>query len=267
MAGKAFNRWQAAGTHFLISLLIAAAALTVILGMWFPGALFEAAGGLGLLYLLVGVDVVLGPLLTLLVFKSGKPGMKFDFAVIGTLQLAALIYGFSTVEQARPAFVVFVLDRFEMVAAVDLAPEELAAAKYPEFRSAPWTGPKLVAADMPTDNAERQKLVRLALTGADLQHFPKYYVPYAERSKEVLAKAMTIAKLRATEPANAPAVDAWLASSGTKEDAVRALLLRTRFAWLVVLVDPRTAQPAQPSPRAPGTRFAEISSTAGAARS
>jgi hypothetical protein len=24
---------------------------------------------------------------------------------------------------------------------------------------------------------------------------------------------------------------------------VRALLLRTRFAWLVVLVDPRTAQP------------------------
>ncbi|MND08882.1 hypothetical protein D3C83_318160 [compost metagenome] len=54
---------------------------------------------------------------------------------------------------------------------------------------------------------------------------------------------MTIARLRATEPANAPAVDAWLASSGTKEDEVRALLLRTRFAWLVVLIDPRTAQP------------------------
>ena len=243
MAGRAFSRWQAAATHLLISAAIGAAALVVILGVWFPGALFEAAGGLGLLYLLVGVDVVVGPLLTLVVFKSGKPGMKFDLAVIGVLQVAALVYGFSVVAHARPAFVVFVLDRFEMVAAVDLAPEELAAAKRAEFRSIPWTGPKLVAADMPTDRAERQKLVMLAPTGLDLQHLPKYYVPYEERTKEVLAKAMTIAKLRATEPANIAAVDAWLASSGTKEDAVRALLLRTRFAWLVVLIDPRTAQP------------------------
>jgi hypothetical protein len=96
---------------------------------------------------------------------------------------------------------------------------------------------------MPTDNAERQKLVELAISGFDLQHFPRYYVPYEERTREVLAKAMTIARLRATEPANAPAVDAWMASSGTKGDEVRALLLRTRFAWLVVLVDSRTAQP------------------------
>lgn len=243
MAGKAFNRWQAAGTHLLICAGIASVSLSVILGVWYPGALFEAAGGLGLLYLLVSVDVCVGPLLTLLVFKSGKPGMKLDLAVIGAMQLAALVYGFSVVAQARPAFVVFVLDRFEMVAAVELAPEELAAAKRPEFRSAPWTGPKLVAADMPTDDAERQKLVSLAIAGLDLQNFPRYYVPYEERTKEVLAKAMTIARLRATEPANTPAVEAWLASSGTKEDEVRALLLRTRFAWLVVLVDPRTAQP------------------------
>jgi hypothetical protein len=243
MARKAFNRWQASGAHLTISLVIAAASLVVILGLWFPGALFEAAGGLGLLYILIGVDVVLGPLLTLIVFKSGKPGMKFDLAVIGTLQIAALVYGFSVVAQARPAFVVFVLDRFEMVAAVELEPAELAAAKREEFRSIPWTGPKLAAVDMPTDQAERQKLIELAQAGIDLQHFPKYYVPYAERTKEVLAKAMTIAKLRASEPANMPAVESWLASSGTKEDEVRALLLRTRFAWLVVLLDPRTAQP------------------------
>lgn len=243
MAGRVFTRWQAAGTHLLISLLIGALSLAVILGIWFPGALFAAAGGLGLLYLLIGVDVILGPLLTLVVFKSGKPGMKFDLAVIGAVQLAALVYGFTVVAQARPAFLVFVLDRFEMVAAVELEPEELAKAKRAEFRSVPWTGPKLVAADMPADEAERQKLVELAQAGIDLQHFPKYYVPYAERAPQVLAKAMTIAKLRATEPANMPAVEDWLKSSGTKEDEVRALLLRTRFAWLVVLLDPRTAQP------------------------
>lgn len=243
MSTKAFTRWEAAGTHLVISAAIAAIAIAVILGLWFPGPLFEAAGGLGLLNLLVGVDVVLGPLLTLLVFKSGKPGMKFDLAAIGTLQLAALIYGCSVVFLARPAFMVFVKDRFELVSAVDLAAQDLAAAKYPEFRRVPWNGPKLAAADLPADPAERQKLVELATAGLDVQNFPRYYVPYGERTKEVLAKAVSVARLRAAEPSLAKAVDRYLAASGAGEDSVRCLLLRTRHAWLAVLVDPQTAQP------------------------
>jgi len=243
MSAKAFNRWQAAGTHLLICVAIAGVAIAVILGLWFPGPLFEAAGGLGLLYLLVGVDVVLGPLLTLVVFKSGKRGMKFDLAVIGTVQLAALIYGCSVVFLARPAFVAFVKDRFELVSVVDLDPAEVAKAKYPEFRSFSWTGPRLVAVDPPADPAGRQKLIELALSGVDVQSFPEYYVPYAERAPQVLAAAVSMEKFRKTEPVSARAADAWLASSGTKESDVRALLLRTRFAWVVVLIDPKTAAP------------------------
>lgn len=243
MGEKPFTRWQAAGTHLLISATIAALAITLILGVWYPGPLFEAAGGLGLLNLLVGVDVMLGPLLTLLVFRAGKPGMKFDLAVIGTVQFAALLYGCSVVFLARPAFVVFVKDRFELATVVDLAPEDLAAAKYPQFRSVPWTGPVLAAADLPTDPAERQKLIELASAGLDAHNFPRYYVPYAERAKEVLAKADTVTRLRRTDPVTAQAVDAYLASAGIREDDVRCLLLRTRFAWVAVLVDPRTAQP------------------------
>lgn len=245
MGARGFSRWQAAGLHLLISATIAASSLALILGLWFPGPLFEAAGGLGLLFLLVSVDVNAGPLLTLIVFKSGKPGLKLDLAVIGALQLSALLYGLSVVSLARPAFVVFVLDRFELVAAGDLAPEELAAARFPEFRAVPWNGPRLAAADLPADPAERQKLISLAPSGIDVQHFPRYYVPYAERTQQVLARAVPLARLRETDPETAKAVDAWLASSGTKEGDVRALLLRTRFAWIAVLVDPKTAQPLQ----------------------
>jgi len=254
MAARAFSRWRASGLHLAISAAVAAGSLALILGLWFPGPLFEAAGGLGLLYLLVGVDVVLGPLLTMIVFKPGKPGLKLDVAVIGTLQVAALAYGFSVVALVRPAFVVFVVDRFELVSAVDLKPEDLAAARYEEFRSLPWTGPRLAAADVPTDPGERQRLIQLALTGIDVQNFPRYYVPYAERTKQVLAHAVTIERLRVTDPDTARAVDAWLASSGTKPDSVRALLLRTRFAWIAVLVDPVTAQPVT---YLPGERITE----------
>jgi hypothetical protein len=243
MTKKAFSRWQAAGTHLLISIAIAAAVVALMLWVWYPRPLFEAAGGNDLLVILVAVDVVLGPLITLVVFKSGKRGMKFDLAVIGTVQLAALAYGVYVVALARPAFIVFAKDRFELAKAVELEPAELAAAKYPQFRSAPWSGPMLAAATLPQDPAERKKLIDLSLAGLDLQHFPRYWSPYAERAQEVLAKADTIARLRTTDPETAQAVDAWLASSGTKEDEVRALLLRTRFAWVAVLIHPKTAQP------------------------
>ena len=240
---KAFSRWQAAGTHLLICLAVAASVVTLMLAVWYPRPLFEAAGGNDLLFIVLAVDVSVGPLLTLIVFKSGKPGMKFDLAVIGLLQLSALVYGVHIVALARPAFIVFAKDRFELVTPAELAAEELAAAKYPQFRAPPWTGPMLAAADLPTDPAEHKKLIDLSLAGFDVQHFPRYWAPYAERAKEVLAKADTIARLRVTDPDTAKAVDAWLAASGTKEDAVRALLLRTRFAWVAVLVDPKTAQP------------------------
>lgn len=243
MSARAFSRWQAAGTHLLICIAIAAAVITLMLGVWYPEPLFEAAGGTGMLYILVGVDVILGPLLTLIVFKSGKRGMKFDLTVIGLVQIAALVYGVYIVYLARPAFMVFVKDRFELVTAVELEPDELAKAKYPQFRAPGWTGPQLAAADNPADPKERSKLLDAALAGFDLQHFPRYYVPYAERTKDVLAKAETVARLRVSEPVSARVLDAYLASSGLKEDEVRVLMMRTRFAWIVVLLDPKTAQP------------------------
>lgn len=243
MSARVFSRWQAAATHLLISVAIAAAVITLMLGLWYPGPLFEAAGGTGMLYILVGVDVILGPLLTLIVFKSGKRSLKFDLAVIGLVQIAALVYGVYIVFLARPAFIVFVKDRFELVTTVELDPIELAKAKYPQFSAPGWSGPQLAATDPPDDPQERSKLLDAALAGFDLQHFPRYYVPYAERTKQVLDKAETVARLRVSEPVSAKVVDAYLASSGVREDEVRALMMRTRFAWIVVLLDPKTALP------------------------
>lgn len=243
MSAKGFSRWQAAGTHLLISVTVAAAVIALMLGIWYPGPLFEAAGGAGMLYILVGVDVILGPLLTLIVFKSGKRGMKLDLSLIGLVQIAALVYGMHIVFLARPAFIVFVKDRFELATAAELDPAELAAAKYPQFRAPGWRGPLLAATDMPGDPQERARLLDAALAGFDLHNFPRYYVPYEERVTEVLARAQTIARLRVVEPVSTKAVDKYLASSGIREEEVRALLLRTRFAWVVVLIDPATAQP------------------------
>lgn len=55
------------------------------------------------LKVLVLVDVVLGPLLTFIVFKRGKPSLKKDLAIIIALQLAAFGYGAWVLYQARTA--------------------------------------------------------------------------------------------------------------------------------------------------------------------
>ena len=85
------SRFRASGFHFVISLLVGLVLLALCWFMWYPAPMLMAIGGHEIFLLVVGIDVVLGPLLTLVVFKSGKKTLKFDLAVIALLQIAALV--------------------------------------------------------------------------------------------------------------------------------------------------------------------------------
>src|SRR6185436_15534923 len=67
-----FNRRQAAGVHFALSVVIAATVLAALLLVWYPQPYFRLAGGAGLMIILIGVDVVMGQLMTLVVFDPSK---------------------------------------------------------------------------------------------------------------------------------------------------------------------------------------------------
>jgi hypothetical protein len=240
---RPLTRWRAAGIHLLISAGIGGAVLALMLAFWYPPPLFQAMGGIDLALILIGVDIVMGPLLTLVVFRSGKPGLRFDLAAIGVLQLAALLYGGHVISLARPAYIVFVKDQFQVATAVELEPQRLAQARYAQFRAPPWSGPELVFGDWPTQTADQQVLVNAALLGEDLQHFPKYYAPYAEGRRAILAKAQPLSRVRAMEPGTAKRIDEWLAGSGVEPQRLLYLPLRARRAWVAVLIDRVTAQP------------------------
>lgn len=243
MEQKKVTRWQASAVHLALSVAIALVFLALLLLVWYPGPLFEAAGGRDLLLILMGVDVVAGPLITLLVFRWDKPSLKFDLTVIGAVQLAALLYGAHIMYLARPAFIAFVKDQFQVAIAVDLDPADMEKAKYPQFKRPPLTGPVLAYAEAPTDVAEQQRLLKEAMAGKDLEYFPQYFVPYETRTQEVLAKSWSLSRMRAQEPQAAKVVDEYLARSGTKEADVRYLRLRAPRAWLAVLIDAKTGEP------------------------
>src|SRR5688572_1629501 len=107
------NRYRAAATHFALSVLVVGTVFLLVYFLWFPGPLFRGAGGRDLFLVLAMVDVTLGPLITLLIFRPGKRGLKFDLAVIALIQVAALAYGTHVVFEARPVWTVFLKDRFD----------------------------------------------------------------------------------------------------------------------------------------------------------
>jgi len=240
---RKISRWRASALHLLISAAVAAAVLTIMLVVWFPGPLFTAGGGNGLLEILVSVDVTIGPLITLAVYRQGKRGMKFDLAVIAVLQLSAFAYGMHIVYLARPAFIVFALDQFLVTQVVDVESGEYAKAQFPQFSHPPLGGPLLVYVEMPTDPKERTKLTLAAMVGKDVNVFPRLFKPYAEHTQDVLKAAWTLAKLREAEPASAKIVDAYMANSQLKEADVRYVRLAAREAWVAVLIDAKTAMP------------------------
>lgn len=213
------NRFQAAGIHLAISAGVAVVVLAALLLVWYPQPYFRLAGGAGLMLILIGVDVVIGPLLTLIVFDPAKKSLKLDLSVIAALQVAALVYGISVIAQARPVFVVFSGDRFTVVSANAIDPESLAAAK-PPHDTLPMRGPVIVGARMPADANEREKVALLAASGLDLPVLPRYYVAFSEVLPDLKAKARPIEELERQNPQAPGTVAAAIARSGRARESL-----------------------------------------------
>lgn len=230
------SRWKAAGIHVAISACIALVAALLIFGLWYPAPYRKAAGGDVLVLLLIGVNFVIGPLLTLIVYKAGKRGMRFDLTVIALLQVCAFFYGMSVIVQARPAFIVAAVDRFVLVSANELDTDDLAKGSKPEFRSISWTGPRLVGAQLPTDTKARDDLLFSGLAGKDIEKYPEDYVDYAKAAPDLLKHAKPIDELLRNLPDARGEVESFLRDHHIAAADVVWLPMRAPRADLTVFV-------------------------------
>ncbi|MCB1735038.1 MAG: hypothetical protein H6981_09030 [Gammaproteobacteria bacterium] len=228
------TRFQAAGIHFGISILIALIFLSLVFFVWYPQPYFSIGGGDHLLVLLIGVDITIGPLLTLLVFKAGKPGLKRDLSIIAMLQISALVLGASVITTARPAFVVFTIDRFIVVSANDITDQSWDRATGSKFNSAPWGGPVLVSVPMPEDPKARNALMIEVLSGStDMSLEPRLYVPYQDDIANVQKHLQDMNTLGASLP---EPIASRLVQEDINAEAVGWLPLvgRTRSAMMLI---------------------------------
>jgi hypothetical protein len=121
------SRKQAFLTHFSVSGIIFLMLTYLIIFHWYPDFYFMLDGGRRAIATIFFVDVVLGPGLTLLVFKQGKKGLKFDMCAILIVQLSALIWGVHNVYTERSATTVFYQGRFTCISQPDAGEIDLAA--------------------------------------------------------------------------------------------------------------------------------------------
>lgn len=103
--------------HLLLSVLVISLFLLVVTQFWYPGQLFAIENVWQGLEILIPVDAILGPVLTLVLFIPGKKNLKFDLSIIALIQIGALFYGGMLIYQQRPVVLAFVIDRFETVLA------------------------------------------------------------------------------------------------------------------------------------------------------
>jgi hypothetical protein len=182
------HKLKAALIHLSISALVVGCFLAFALTVWYPEPFFSISGLTSILLILVTVDVILGPLLTLVVFKPLKSTLKFDLAVIAMVQIAALTYGIHTIYAAHPLYVAYAGDRFTPINANEVSPDK---AKYDELKKSKLTGPTIVYVQKPTDPAEMSRVTMEVLSGKpDLDARPEYYEPFEKFTQQVLAHGL-----------------------------------------------------------------------------
>jgi hypothetical protein len=221
------DRLRAAGIHLALSAAVGLAVVALVLLAWYPSPMAGLLGVDAILLIMLGIDVVLGPLFTLLVFDRRKRRLGWDLATIAALQLLALGYGLHTIHQGRPAFVVLVKDRFEVVSPAELRAADRAQARGNPFARPDPLRPRWVAARLPDSARERSRILFESLTaGRDLQHHPKLYTDYEEAAGAALQRALPIERLRALNTRRTAEVDAAVAATGRPESELRYLPLR-----------------------------------------
>jgi len=240
------SRLLAASIHLGLSLVIAALAAWLVFAVWYPYPYREISGGRDLFLIVVAVDVVMGPLLTLTVFNIAKPAkeLRRDLTIIGILQVAALAYGLWTVAVARPVHLVFEIDRFRVVHAIDIPEEELKQAPQGLGRL-PLTGPTPLSLREFSDNKEKIDTTMAALQGVVLGARPALWQTYAQGIPQVRARMRPLTELKTRFPARTAEIDAALRSASRREDqagetAYVPMVGRQTF-W-TVLLDTRTAE-------------------------
>ncbi|WP_168417088.1 TfpX/TfpZ family type IV pilin accessory protein [Acinetobacter indicus] len=182
--------------HLLISLAIALLVTYLIFCVWYPQPLDKALEVGFIFMMMLVIDVILGPLLGLLVYQEGKKTLKMDLSIIILIQVAALGYGMYSIAQARPVWIVFNHDRFELVRKNEIKTENIMKAKS-QYQQPTLLQPQFVAVKQAIDPQEQQiEQMSAMLNGISLAQYPERYIALNQVKTQIQDQARDLSQLK-----------------------------------------------------------------------
>lgn len=187
-------RW--AGGHLLISLIVALAVAALVFGVWYQSPWRQMLQVSAVLGLVIVVDVVCGPLLTLILSSPTKSRRErwVDLCLVGALQLAALGYGVWAVYAARPVILAFEVDRLVLVTANEVQ-EDLLPLAPAQLQQLPKIGVQKVGLRQAQSNDEYLNSIWLALEGISQPMRPDWWIAYEAVIPALWARARPLEQL------------------------------------------------------------------------
>ena len=237
---KQTSTTKAFAIHLVLSLVVFSSLVLTMWFYWFPGELFILDGGWQGLKIVALIDIVLGPALTLLLFRPGKKSLVLDMSVVAAFQIAALSYGFYTTHQQRTLALVLTDDGFVTLPAADhlaandtLALKEKQPKSVAEFKN---STPALIGTELPTAETFGQFLAD-ALNDFPPAHERSDKFKSIESSIDEINRKALSAETIAAHPDNAK-IKASALKHETTLEAVQVLKFEARYGSGVVLFDP-----------------------------
>ena len=181
--------------HLLISFLIALLVVGLVFFIWYPAPLATAVGVFHIFLMMLAIDVIVGPLLGLLVYKESKKTLKFDLSVIILIQICALIYGVYSIAQGRPVWLAYNVDRIELVRNNEIIQDHLDQAQT-QFQHPSWLKPQYVGVEFAKDANQRgDDLFAEALGGISIAQKPERYVEIEKVKSKIQLHAQDLTLL------------------------------------------------------------------------
>ena len=221
------NRFKAFGIHLAISLAIFFVLAYFVVFEWYPGFFFDTDGGWRGMRIIVAVDLVLGPLLTLVVYKHGKPGLKMDLALIGIFQFVCLFAGTWIVYSERPLSVVYVDGRFSVLSADEYTDAGLRPPPLNEF---PGDDPKWVMVVVPQGLEAEADFRAQAIGRGSLNVAIDHYQAFDAEHPAFTDNALDLDIVRQRADGGA-ALNEWINEHGGTLDDYAFYLFTTRYAY------------------------------------
>lgn len=236
-------RFKALGLHLLAS----STALLLIFGTlyagWYRWPGWYLADVSQVVFVMAGVDVVVGPLLTFIVARANKPRriLARDIAVIVAIQLCALVYGTMSIWSGRPLYYAFSENVLQIVQAYDINADERDLARRQKAALAPhwYSLPRWIWAPLPQDSGERGRIVASAVTGGDdVISMPRFFKPWDQGLPALRTQLKKVDDVAYFSPNEKKKLKVLLRAAGLSADAPTSMPLTGRGHPLLAVFDP-----------------------------